>query len=219
MNFKNIALFILSLVILQLAIYTIQDEPSVETIKIEEFEEVRATLSEDEETFKQFFKNLDIELMLLKNSAYFKNFVTESTYAVEIEDLFVYILNKLPQLYQLRYIDINGDEIIRAQRKNDSAYLIPKNKLQNKKHRYYFKDIMESSNNQMWLSKIDDNIENGIVDFPKRKTLRIGIPIFVKGTKKGILIANVKMEQFNIDDGKFLQSFRTDILKNIYIAF
>jgi len=216
---KGIALFVLCIVVLQFAIYTILDKPTVETIKIEEFENAQPILSPDEANFKEFFSLLDKELMLLKNSGYFKDFVKEDIYGVEVDSLFLDILKKIPQLYQLRYIDQKGDEIIRAQRNQNTTHLIPKNQLQNKKHRYYFKDIMDTSNNRMWLSKVDNNIENGIVDFPKKKTLRIGIPILVKNKKKGILIANVKMEQFNLEDGEFLQSFRTDVLKHIFIAF
>lgn len=219
MKIKSIILFVACLGLLQLGIYIIQDRNTVETIKIEDFEQEQPLLTEDEKKFKEFFEYLDKELMLLKNSAFFRNFVKEDMYAVEVEDLFLHILKEIPELYQLRYIDKQGNEIIRAERKHNSLYLLPKNKLQNKKHRYYFKDIMQSTDNKMWLSKIDQNIENGIVDFPKKRTLRIGIPILVNNVKKGILVANIRMEQFHLEDGEFLQSFRTDFLKNIYIAF
>jgi len=200
-NIKNISLFILSLIILQLAIYTIQDKPIVEEIKIEEFEKVAIKVDVNEKKFEDFFMILDKELVLLKSSIYFKRFVKEDIYAVEIEDFFLHILQRVPELFQLRYIDDKGNEIIRAQRTKNAISLIPKNKLQNKKDRYYFKEIMESKDNKMWLSQIDFNIENGLIDNPKQKTLRVGIPIMVEKTKKGILIANINMEQFKIQDG------------------
>ncbi len=219
MNLKNISLFILSIVILQLAIYTIQDKPVVEKIEMKEFEKIMPKLSKSEKKFESFFLNLDKELVLLKNSVYFKRFVKEDIYAVEIEDFFLHILKKVPELFQLRYIDNKGNEVIRAQRNQNAINLVPKNKLQNKKDRYYFKEIMGLKDNKMWLSNVDFNMENGVVDFPKQKTLRVGIPVMVENVKKGILIANIKMEQFKIEDGEFLQSFRDDALKNIYIAF
>jgi len=218
-NIKNISLFILSLIILQLAIYTIQDKPVVEEIKMEEFEKIVIKLDVNEKKFEDLFKILDKELVLLKSSMFFKRFVKEDIYAVEIEEFFLHILKRVPQLYQLRYIDDKGNEVIRVQRTQDAIHLIPKNRLQNKKNRYYFKEIMESKDNKMWLSKIDYNIENGTIDYPKQKTLRVGIPVLVEKSKKGILIANIKMDQFDIEDGEFLESFRDDVLKNIYIAF
>lgn len=219
MNVKNISLFIFSLIILQLAIFTIQDKPVIEKIEMKEFEATLPKFTPSELKFEKFFFDLDKEMLFLKNSKYFKNFVKEEIYAVEVEDLFLHILSKVPELFQLRYIDYDGNEVIRAQRNLNSTYLIAKNKLQNKKHRYYFKNIMKSNDNKMWLSKIDANMENGIIDFPERKTLRIGIPVLVDNAKQGILIANIKMDQFKIEDGEFLESFRTNALKNIFISF
>ena len=219
MNLKNITLFIFCIILLQFAIYTIEDKPVVETITIEEFEKYAPKLTQSEKKFEELFFNLNREMTLLKNSAYFKNFVKDNIYKVEIEDLFLYILGKVPELSQLRYIDQNGNEIIRAQRNLNSIYLTPKNQLQNKKHRYYFKKIMESTKNQMWVSRIDANMENGIIDFPENRTLRIGIPVSINKEKKGILVANIIMKQFDMKEGEFLQSFRTNILKSIYIAF
>jgi len=218
-NVKNISLFIFSLIILQLAIFTIQDKPVIEKIEMKEFEATLPKFTPSELKFEKFFFDLDKEMLFLKNSKYFKNFVKEEIYAVEVEDLFLHILSKVPELFQLRYIDYDGNEVIRAQRNLNSTYLIAKNKLQNKKHRYYFKNIMKSNDNKMWLSKIDANMENGIIDFPERKTLRIGIPVLVDNAKQGILIANIKMDQFKIEDGEFLESFRTNALKNIFISF
>ena len=219
MNIKNIALFVFSLIILQLAIYTIQDKPVTEKIQMEEFEKIIPKLTKNEKKFERFFFELDKELMLLNNSHYFRRFVIEDLYKVENENLFLQILQNVPELFQLRYIDNMGNEVIRVERNYNSTHLIPKNKLQNKKDRYYFKEIMDAKDNKMWLSKIDFNIENGIIDNPKQKTLRIGIPVVSNNVKKGILVANIKMEQFHIDDGDFLQSFRINIRKSIYIAF
>ena len=219
MNIKNISLFILSLIILQLAIYTIQDKPVIEKIAMKEFDKVATKLTNNEKKFKNFYISLDKELMLLNNSGYFRKFVIEDMYAVEVEDFFLNILKTVPELFQLRYIDSRGNEIIRAEKNHNSVHLVAKNRLQNKKDRYYFNEIMNSNDNKIWLSKIDNNMENGIVDFPNKKTLRIGIPVLVGNKKKGILIANIKIEQFRIEDGEFLDSFRTHNLKNIYIAF
>lgn len=217
-NIKNFLLFALALIVLQLAIYTIQDKPTIEKIAMKEFDSVVSHLSEDEKKFEDFFFTLDKELMLLKNSNYFGQFVIEDLYKVEVEDFFVHILKEVPQLYQLRYINNNGDEIIRVQREHNSVSLVPRNRLQNKKDRYYFKEIMNSNDSTMWLSKIDYNMENGVIDLPRKKTLRVGISVLVGGVKKGILIANIEMEQFHLEDSEFLQSFN-DERKSIYIAF
>ncbi len=219
MKLKYLSLFIFSLIILQLGIYNVQDKTVIEEIEMSEFERIVPKFTENEKKFEKLFYLLDEEMIILKTSLYFKSFVKENLYKVEIEELFLNILKKIPELNQLRYIDNEGNEIVRVQRRNGITYLIQKSRLQNKKHRYYFKDIMESTDNKMWLSNIDANMDNGVIDYPEKKTLRVGISVLVNRHKKGILIANIKMDDFIIDDRIFLERFRASVNNNIYIAF
>ncbi len=219
MNFKKISLLLLFLILLPLAIYTIQDKTEVEKIALKEFDFFSDNLTDNERIFEKLFQNLDEEMHTLKKNSYFKNFVKKKEDRKKVELLFLEILKKIPELHQLRYIYKNGNEIIRAQREAGSSFLVEESKLQNKKHRYYFTNIMQSNSNHMYLSKIDDNIENNVVPIPNDKTLRIGIQVLVNERKEGILVANIKMEKINIMEGAFLQSFRVDMHKNIYIAY
>ena len=68
---------------------------------------------------------------------------------------------------QLRYIDNHGFEKIRIDRREtDTApVLVTSDKLQNKLHRYYFKDTIQLDDKEkVWYSKIDLNIEHNQVE-------------------------------------------------------
>jgi len=218
-NFKKISLLLLFLIVLLLAIYTIQDKTEVEKIALKEFDFFSHNLTDNEKIFEKLFQNLEEEMHTLKKNSYFKNFVKEKEGRKKVELLFLEILEKLPEIHQLRYIYKDGKEIIRAQRDQGLIFLVEEPKLQNKKHRYYFKNIMQSNTNQMWLSKIDDNIENNVVPIPNAKTLRVGVQVLVNDRKEGILVANIKMDKINIVEGEFLESFRVNMSKNIYISY
>jgi len=218
-NLKKTSLLFLFLLTLSLAIYAIQDKTEVEKIAIEEFDIFSQNLTHNEKIFEKLFQNLDEEMHILKENSYFKNFLKNKEDRKKVELLFLEILKKIPQLHQLRYIYKDGNEIIRAQREQGSSFLVEESKLQNKKHRYYFKNIMQINSNHMYLSQIDDNIENNVVPIANDKTLRIGIQVLIEDKKEGILVANIKMEKISVREGTFLQSFRVHMHKNIYISY
>jgi len=113
---------------------------------------------------------------------------------------------------QLRFLDKNGNEKIRIDRTKYGAkpYLISNNKLQNKYSRYYFKDTLAKSKNQLWYSNIDLNKEKGKIEKPIKPVLRVGTPIFKGEEKVGILIVNIFMEEL-------LSKFSSAALYNIYL--
>lgn len=109
-----------------------------------------------------------------------------------IKDLFSLVMNANNEISQLRYIDANGNEKIRFDRNDigSKALEINSQKLQNKATRYYFKDIKKLKEKQIWYSKLDLNVEHGIIQKPIVPTLRIGTPIYHKGEFQGIIIMN-----------------------------
>ena len=87
---------------------------------------------------------------------------------------------------QLRYLDENGMEIVRIDRDSDKsiAYLVSKNKLQNKRERYYFKESENLKIGEFWYSKLDLNVEHGKIEEPLKPVLRIATPVVENGEKK-----------------------------------
>lgn len=92
---------------------------------------------------------------------------------------------------QIRYIDLDGNEKIRINYYDNGSIVIGKEQLQNKKDRYYFQDTIGLKKNQIYISKLDLNIENEKIEQPIKPMIRFSTPIFgYDGNLKGIVILN-----------------------------
>lgn len=92
---------------------------------------------------------------------------------------------------QIRYLDAEGNEIIRVNYGTDGAYLVPKDELQNKKDRYYFQSTLALEQNQVFLSPLDLNVENNVIEQPLKPMIRLGSPFFdPTGQKTGVVLLN-----------------------------
>jgi len=158
-----------------------------------------ALYAEDlDESFQRNIKNSQAKLKALRESIIFKENFREHKVTKYSQALFLDIAKTSSNIMQLRFIDKNGEEIIRVERTNpgQEAYITDNAYLQNKKNRYYFKDIMKLRNGEFWYSNLDLNIEHGKIERPLKPVLRIGTPFYFEGKKEGILIINIFMQSF-----------------------
>lgn len=92
---------------------------------------------------------------------------------------------------QIRYLDRDGNEILRVNYSATGAYAVAQDKLQNKKDRYYFQDSILLENQHIYISGMDLNIENGQIEMPYKPTIRLATPVFdASGETIGIVILN-----------------------------
>lgn len=92
---------------------------------------------------------------------------------------------------QIRYIDISGNESIRINYSDKGSYIVDKAELQNKKDRYYFEDSINLKRKQIYISKLDLNVENNKIEQPLKPMMRLSTPVFDnEGKVKGIVIVN-----------------------------
>lgn len=100
------------------------------------------------------------------------------------------------QMYdQIRYIDAEGNEVIRVNYSKDGAVSVAPEDLQNKKDRYYFTETISLEANQIYVSKLDLNVENNQIENPVKPMLRISIPYYDNSNQlKGIVILNYLAE-------------------------
>lgn len=122
-----------------------------------------------------------------------------------VTSLFLNSINNNQNFFQLRYLDKDGQEIIRINRdtKQDIVYVTEDKDLQNKANRYYFKETISNSNKLFWYSKFDLNIENNEIEKPYKPTFRVSKNVFYKGKFYGILIVNIDMSKLD----KYIKSF------------
>nr|WP_086940915.1 sensor domain-containing diguanylate cyclase [Thaumasiovibrio occultus] len=110
---------------------------------------------------------------------------------------------------QIRFLDIEGNEVVRVNFSQGQAQLVPQAQLQNKAHRYYFQNAMALEHNQIYISPLDLNMEHGEIESPHKPTIRMAAPVYDEnGTKRGIVVinylANYLMEGlrlFNLNSG------------------
>jgi PAS domain S-box-containing protein len=100
--------------------------------------------------------------------------------------------SKIKRIYdQVRLLDDRGMEVIRINFNHGNPGIVPKRDLQSKGERYYFKDTFQLSENEVFVSPFDLNIEQGRIELPQKPMIRFGTPVFnTNGKKKGVVVLN-----------------------------
>jgi len=203
--FKNISLFLIfGILIASLTTYINYEYKYNEVVKVinksatENYTKIvsktKSLISNGEYALSSIQTN-DIFIDYLQNQGDKKNAIS----------LFLNSINNNKNFFQLRYIDKDGQEVIRVNRdtKQDIVFVTDEKDLQNKADRYYFKETIVNSNKLFWYSKFDLNMENDIIEKPYKPTFRVSKNIYYKGEFYGILIVNTDMSKLN----KFIKSF------------
>ena len=96
---------------------------------------------------------------------------------------------------QVRYLDRYGNEKIRINYKNGISSIVPENELQNKYGRYYFYEAVKLNLNDVFISRLDLNIENKLIENPLKPMIRFSTPLYNnKNRNEGIVVLNYLAE-------------------------
>ncbi len=97
---------------------------------------------------------------------------------------------------QVRYLDLDGNEIIRINQNKGNPQAVAETALQNKSDRYYFTKLASLPPGQVYISPLDLNIEGDQIELPVKPTIRVGVRVLnAQGDKVGFLLANYLGEQ------------------------
>jgi len=92
---------------------------------------------------------------------------------------------------QIRFINMSGDEVIRINYYPKGALSVPERDLQKKSDRYYVRDSLYIKKDQIYVSKLDLNIEHKAIELPIKPMIRLCTPCFDTGGKRiGIICIN-----------------------------
>lgn len=108
-----------------------------------------------------------------------------------------------PRFDQIRLLDLNGMERVRVDLSGDNdAEICRTDKLQDKSNRYYFNESIALSENQIYISPLDLNMEKGKIEIPHKPMMRFVISVYGDdGRRLGFLIFNYLGKQlFSILD-------------------
>lgn len=158
------------------------------------------------------------DLLIIKNSDEMSLFLDEpsSVSQSEVEQMFFRFATTKKNLDQIRFIDPFGKELVRVNNNDISPSIVEKDKLQDKSTTDYFKESIKLLNNYYYISDMDLNSENGVVEIPNKPIVRFSTPLFNnKGELKGILVINylgldfidILNEQFKDIDYDFIYHF------------
>lgn len=197
---------VLSVIVLSSGIWIIQSDIKSQTITLlrQQHEMNKFHINEFKTTQSQIIKTLAFNTDVINYN---------STKNAQAESLLNHFIQADSRIMQLRFIDTQGNEQIRFDRtKNGSLIQISHSKLQNKSDRPYFKKFIDLAENSIGFSEFDLNIEHGKLDIPFNPTLRIGMSVYKKGMKQGIVVINYYMNDWvqNIQHNNHSRFFLVD---------
>jgi PAS domain S-box-containing protein len=102
----------------------------------------------------------------------------------------IFVSKDNPDYDKVRYIDENGREVFRI---NWKGAVVPPQQLQDKASRPFFQKANALNPGQVYLSAIDLNEDNGVIEQPIKPTLRLAVPLVdAQGRHRGIYIINYR---------------------------
>ncbi len=135
-------------------------------------------------------------LLSLQGETKIRNALTtndDELLASELEEL----IQRNKAFYQVRLIGLDGQEQIRFDRKGNASVKTPQQALQNKANRYYVLEAKTLLPGEVYVSQLDLNIENGIVELPHRPTIRLAaLALDNNNEAKGIFLINRDMSEY-----------------------
>jgi len=140
--------------------------------------------------------------------------LTDLNFLIRDEDLVGYVLNpgeaqrqRLERTFvsfsdakkvfdQVRFIDVNGKEQVRVDLVDRVPTGTSASMLQNKKQRYYFNEAIDLPAGQVFISRLDLNVEGKMVETPYKPMIRLVAPVDVGGKRYGVVVLNYLAENF-----------------------
>ena len=137
-------------------------------------------IDEREKLLQKFIDRSELVLKNLRTTEVFTKYLQEPNEKnlEHLKKMFLLTSNIHSSFMQLRYIDKNGNEIVRVDKQSENTKSFLSTNLQNKSDRYYFIDSKNNPTEKVWFSKLDLNIENAQVEKPYKPTLRAVYKVF-----------------------------------------
>ncbi|PCM44197.1 diguanylate cyclase domain-containing protein [Marinobacter sp. ANT_B65] len=110
-----------------------------------------------------------------------------------LQQVFRAQLEQKPIYSQLRFLDSAGMELVRLENSFGRSVTKRDSALQPKGDRYYFINTWGLPENEVYVSPLDLNVENGKVDIPYLPMIRLGVRVSDStGPNQGVVILNMK---------------------------
>ncbi len=192
----------------------------VEKVEVEKISSYHSSIENDIESFFTT-TTLDMQFMkgLLKHD-------WETHNGVEIEEFishtttgFVSFLDTHSHYDHIRMLDASGMEEVRVNNTGSNQVVIPQERLQDKSDRYYYQSASKLVDGEFYISPIDLNEENGVIETPYKAVIRYVTPIELKssdGVIRKYLIMNLNVSSLlndiraRINESPYKETYLTD---------
>lgn len=128
---------------------------------------------------------------------------------LQLQNEFISITSRFSYIDQMRFLGLEGDEYIRINNYNKKVDIVSKDRLQNKKDRYYFTESYSLNIGEIYISRIDLNIEYDKVEQPQKNMIRFITPLSMKEIKQGFLVINCNIDTLLQQISPKSMSFKT----------
>lgn len=170
---------------------------------IEYRKELKAALSEKENivtaytyTVEDILDEPSQTILSLQRELSIRQALDEKNVAL-LEKELLEMVSRNTLIRQARLIGLDGKEVVRAERINGIATLIPKTDLQDKSAHEYFAQSINLKPGQLYVSELDLNVEFGAVPSSTYPTIRVAGPaVGVTHSSYGIFVVNLDMSQY-----------------------
>jgi len=144
------------------------------------------------EVISSDFEAVVSDLIILAEGETLQNYLNNRIdHTASLEQEFLLYTHTTGMYAQIRYLDETGMEIVRVNYSNGEATVVPKADLQFKGNRYYCEATFALNEREIFVSPLDLNIEQNVVEIPIKPMIRFGTPVYdASGSKRGILILN-----------------------------
>ena len=164
-----------------------------------------------------FNSSFPITLNAIESNPDFQRFVETGKNRAIIENLFLSVQKSTTNAMQIRFLNMQGQELIRTEgvgtesiRKPIHHRIIDEPALQDKSHRPYFQMFKNLKEGDISVSNIELNMEHHKVVEPKQPVVRYAKVIYQQGQPKGVLILNICLTPF-------FEKFTNNTFYKVYI--
>ncbi|WP_319584891.1 sensor domain-containing diguanylate cyclase [uncultured Pseudodesulfovibrio sp.] len=139
------------------------------------------------------FDDVTSDLLFLTNQNEMKEYLAtkQLQYLRMIANEYLELAANKSNYAQIRFLDINGVEKVRIDNDNGKHFIVSSANLQDKSNRYYLKLSRSLKPGEVYISPLDLNVEDDVIERPFKPMIRFSSPVFDSaGLKKGFIIIN-----------------------------
>ncbi|TKB50770.1 HD-GYP domain-containing protein [Ferrimonas aestuarii] len=145
----------------------------------------------------QDFEDLTEDLFFLaersSQSGYFQQGAAAQARG-QLQDLFVSKAKAHPDFDQVRLLSLQGEELIRVNLDQGQVLAVAPHELQNKQRRSYFLEMQKLVPDQVYVSDLSLNVEQGVVELPHKPMIRFATLVHQQGKPLGYLVINLNAQ-------------------------